>query len=156
MEINITQETHQPDTFRKIYQGSVSYAGSQTPSRKEVIEAFAQEKKAAKDCIIVRKITPSFGNNVSDVTIFVYDSAEAKEKLEAKYMVARNTKTEETPEEAPEKKAEETAPESPEDEKDDAEQASQSVAEEGAEPSQSEKPAPEKEAETSEEKKPSE
>ncbi len=49
-----------------------------TPSKEEVKKIFDKEK----DLIVVRNINANFGRNSFIASVFVYDSKEAKEKIE--------------------------------------------------------------------------
>lgn len=113
MDITIDKEEQQPDLFRTRYTGTVSYAEKVTPSRQDVIRAFAQKVKAKPELVVIRKIQPDFGHPSSPLLAFIYESREKLEVVETKRMSEKNTlKAEEKKEEPAEEKPAE-APSAP-------------------------------------------
>lgn len=100
MEIQVTStKENQLFSRKEISATIVGFEG--TPSRKEVIEAFAKEAHAKPDCVSIEKIEHKFGSKQAILLARVYESAEKLAAVEHPYVAKRGKPKEEK---APEKK----------------------------------------------------
>jgi ribosomal protein S24E len=62
-----------------------------TPSRAETKRALARELKVSEEAIVIKRISPVFGENKSSVTCEVYIGAEEAKKIASKVYLMRDS-----------------------------------------------------------------
>lgn len=103
MQVKIIKDEKSPLLLRKEIKAEITFDKA-TPSNAELAKYIASQLKVDEKLVVVKNIFTRFGETVADSLIYVYDSAEQKDKIEP-----RNKKAEAKKAEA-EKKAAEAAP----------------------------------------------
>ncbi len=83
MELIIKEQKENKLLKRKEILGELKYKGA-TPSNKQVSEELAKKLSTSEDCIRVKHILGSFGENVASVEAHVYENKEQLDKVEPK------------------------------------------------------------------------
>jgi len=95
MEIKITAQKHNILLEREEVKGTI--LNEATISKAMLATQIAGSMKKAEDVIAVKSIYPSYGSKESKFEVFVYNSAEAKAKIEPKQKAKAEKKAAEKP-----------------------------------------------------------
>ena len=113
--MEILEKVEEPLLSRIAVKASVVFEAA-TPSTEEVAKQIASALKKDEKLVVVKKIATTYGEKKADIDAVVYDSEEAKNKIERKTKAMKEAEkkaeTQATKEtgSAQEKPAEETAP----------------------------------------------
>jgi ribosomal protein S24E len=88
MELKITERQEQPLLSREYIEAEIEFKGA-IPSRKQIMEALAQEASISQDSLAVIKIDSIFGDGKIWITAYSYKSKEVLESVESKRKLVR-------------------------------------------------------------------
>ena len=89
MDVSII--SREKNRFLKMDEIKFEVAGEQSmPKRKDIREKLAALTNSKEEVVIVKSIGHKFGSSIRSGTARVYDSRQAMEKTEPKYMLERN------------------------------------------------------------------
>lgn len=90
MEIEITSKVNNVMLDRTEIKFTVTHTGEATPSRDIIRNELAEKLNVKKEEVIVKTVTPSFGNNKMKGYAKVYSSLDKAKGLEPDYVLVRN------------------------------------------------------------------
>ncbi|PIU75831.1 hypothetical protein COS75_02300 [Candidatus Pacearchaeota archaeon CG06_land_8_20_14_3_00_35_12] len=99
MNLKIISQKHNPLLQREEVKGIIT--NEKTVSKAELQKEVAEHLKKSEELIAIKTIYPAFGSDESEFEVYVYNSPEAKTKIEPKIKAKTG---------APAKKAEAQAP----------------------------------------------
>ncbi len=140
MAMKIISKTEEPLLSRTSVKAHITFEAA-TPSNADITKKIADETKKDEKLVVMKKINTHYGSKEADIDAVVYDSAEAKEKIERKTKAMKEA----------EKKAAEEAEKKEEESKSEAKKEESKEAEKSEEKKE-EKPKEEKAEEKKEEK----
>lgn len=92
MEVTITQQQYNPLLKRKEITFTVDHQQIKgTPTRLQVRNALADMLKTKPETVFVRRIATKAGTMIATGEANAYDSVEHANRIEQKYIIARNT-----------------------------------------------------------------
>lgn len=81
MQLTIKNKTENALLHRQELNGEINFEGA-TPTNKEVVEDIAKQSSVNIELIVMKQIKTRFGHCQADFLAFVYDSKEARDKIE--------------------------------------------------------------------------
>lgn len=89
MDVSIV--SREKNMFLKMDEIKFEVAGEQSmPKRKDIREKLAALTNSKEEVVVVKRIGHKFGSSIRFGTARIYDSRQAMEKTEPKYMLERN------------------------------------------------------------------
>jgi small subunit ribosomal protein S24e len=82
MELEVTKRRDNPLLMRREVRFNVTHTGAPTPKRAQVQAALAEALKAKRENIIIDRMRPEFGREVTTGYAKVYSSVEAAKRFE--------------------------------------------------------------------------
>lgn len=90
MKMEITEQRSNPLMKRVEVRFAVDHVGEMTPGRNAAAEEVAKKLKTKRACVVIDTMDSQYGIGKSKGYAKVYESKEAAQEFESKYLLKRN------------------------------------------------------------------